>query len=1206
MFTHLHLHTEYSLLDGLIKVKPLVKKIKELGMTSCAITDHGVMYGLYEFWTECKANGIKPIIGCEVYVAKRSRFDKDPKKDKRRYHLTLLAKNEEGYHNLIRLCSLAHLEGFYTKPRVDKELLAKYSKGIIATTGCAASPVNRNLIHGKIKTAYKWARFFKENFEDFYVEIQRNGVKECEDAIPLMLQLAKELNLPLVATCDSHYLNKGEHNIQEINWCIRDAKLLTDNTRNKKWSEEFYIKSSEEMEELFKDIPEAIMNTQKIADSVELYSIKYDRVQPMFWNISENISTREILKELSYVGASKKYNTKYDHKNLVVCDEWIDINLNHSNELKKMQIIDENESSSFKIRKDIKQRLDYELEVIHNKGYDDYFLVVSDFLKWSKNNGIMCGVRGSVGGALTAFVTEITDIDPIRWELYFERFLNPERLSPPDIDCDIQDDRRHEVVEYLKMRYGENNCSLICALGRLKTRAAIRDVSRVMGIDLKIADKLSKMVVVKFGKPYSAAEMMQKVEEFKLEVNKDPKLVEMIEIVKKIENMPRQTGTHACGLLITPKPVIEYIPLQLDKEKRITCQIEMKPLEEMGLMKFDLLGLANLTIIKNTVNLVERYHKINIDPWKIPHNDPKTFDLLQKGDTDAVFQLESEGMKKYLRELKPTEVDDICFMCAAYRPGPMQFIQPYIDCKHGKKEPEYLIEELKPILSTTYGYAIYQEQVIRIAVEIAGYSMGQADMLRRAMGKKVKEIMEGERIKFIEGCKKNGYDEIIGNQLFDYLMPFADYGFNKSHSAGYAMLAYQTAYLKANYPIEFLAGLMQSDLLVPDKLKRDIEMAKSLNIEVLQPSINKSELLFTIDEGRVRFGLGGIKTISRKAVELLVEERKLNGNFKSIDDIVYRLGTTNLTKSNLETLIKCGVLDEFGNRAQLLSIIPDLYAKYTKNKTNTEQVDIFSTFFVEENTSNLLISNTQLPNIPDFDNKVKVAWENSFLGTYFSEHPLNLFGDFYKNGIVCKIEDVHSLKVGSKIRLLSILKSVKKIVTKKDGKPMAFVKLEDLSAEIEGVIFSSSYEKIVSKNNDFKTDSLYVITGKVSEKESIISIMVDDMVLVESTEDLVKFKPLNIENPQTEKKFQNSNTKIKIPNEKLNEESFVKHIKIDITGIKDMIILKRIKQILSMNYGEVSVTIKMNSEGKTIERLLSNKIPFDNSVQNLLESYIYN
>lgn len=1201
MFTHLHLHTEHSLLDGLIKVKPLVKKLKELGMNSCAITDHGVMYGLYEFWSECKANGIKPIIGCEVYVAPRSRF----RRDKKRYHLTLLAKNEVGYHNLIKLCSLGHLEGFYTKPRVDRELLRKYSEGIIATTGCAASPVNKNLMSGKIKRAYSWAKFFKSIFSDFYVEVQKNGIAECENAIPLMLKLATDLELPVVATCDSHYLNKGDENIQEINWCIRDAKLMSDDTRNKKWSNEFYVKSDEEMRELFKDIPEAVENTQKIADSVEIYSIKYDRIQPLFWNKPDGISAKEILLDLCMVGAARRYPTPLDHKGNVVCDEWVDVKIVHYDALVKIDLIDSKASPIQKVRKDILERLNYELEVIHNKGYDDYFLVVSDFQNWGKKNGILCGVRGSAGGALSAYTCGITELDPLRWELYFERFLNPERMSPPDIDCDIDASRRHEVVEYIVDKYGQANCSLINALGRLKTRAAIRDVSRVMGIDLKLADQLSKMVIVKFGKPYSASEMMDKVEEFRTLVNSDPRLVNMIEVVKKIENMPRQTGTHACGLLMTPKPVMEYVPLQFDKEHRVTCQLEMKPLEELGLMKFDILGLTNLSIISNTLKLISHYKKIDVDIWKLPQDDALTFQLLQRADTDAVFQLESEGMKKYLKELVPSTVDDICFMCAAYRPGPMQFIPPYIQCKHGLREPEYLIEELKPILSNTFGYAIYQEQVIRIAVDIAGYTLGQADILRRAMGKKVKEIMEGEKIKFVDGCIAKGFSEEVANKLFDYLLPFADYGFNKSHSAGYAMIAYQTAYLKAHYPIEFVAGLMQSDLLVPDKLKRDIQMAKDKSIEVLSPSINHSELIFSIESSNsIRFGLGGIKTISRNAMEQLIEERK-NGKYKNFDDFIVRMIALSVTKSCIETLVKVGACDEFGNRAQLLQMLPELFSKYSKKPRDANQEDLFSILILrDEPIQKIEVSATPLPLCEDIDNKTKVSWEIDYLGTFFSEHPLNIYQEKATEMSILPIENVHTLDVGSKVQLLAIMKTVKKIFTKKDGKPMAFAKFEDLSGEIEGVLFNTSYEKILQnlqKNNpgaNLKENEVYYFTGKVSERDFVKSIMVDEMILISSPDQLSTIPKKNLPLQRPIQKISNVPTNIPFVEK-------IEQIKIDLSNINDIITLQKIKNILKNHLGAVKVFIKLKQGEEIVERSLANGIEYNEEVKSVLIDYLY-
>ena len=1175
MFTHLHLHTEYSLLDGLIRVKPLVKRLKELGMTSCAMTDHGVMYGLYEFWSECKANGIKPIIGCEVYVAARSRHDKDPKLDKKRYHLTLLAKNLEGYHNLLKICSVGQLEGMYYKPRVDREILAKYSKGIIVTTGCLSSPMNKNLLHGDREAAEDWVKFFIDNFEHVFVELQRNGVEESEKLIPTQIEIAKKYNLEMVATCDSHYINKADSDLQEINWCIRDANLLSDPERAKKWGDEFYVKSNEEMVELFKDIPEAITNTEKVANLVEAYSIKYDRVQPIFPGIEDGESAKTYLRKLCLYGSLLKFGKGEAREKLL---KFLNLTVEEDN-VKTIHIklgdalkyFKENPNLESDIPEHILKQINYELEIIDTKGYNDYFLIVSDFLNWAKLNGIVAGVRGSVGGSLVAFVTSITDIDPLKWELYFERFLNPQRPSPPDIDCDLQDDRRDEVVNYIGNKYGFDHLSAICALGRMKSRAAIRDVARVMGIDLAMADKLSKLVIVKFGKPYSIKDMMEKVKEFSDIVNSDPQLKKLIEVVSKIENMPRHASTHACGILITPKPVNEYVPLQYDKEGRIISQLEMKPLEELGLMKFDILGLANLTIIKNTLIAIEKYEGKHIDIWKIPEDDKATFDLLKRGDTTAVFQLESDGMKKYLRDLQPESLEDICFMCAAYRPGPMQFIPAYIDCKHGRKEPDYLIPELEPIVKNTYGFAIYQEQVIRIAVDIAGYTMGEADILRRAMGKKVKEIMIAEKAKFLEGCVKRGHTNEVAEKLFEYLMPFADYGFNKAHAAGYAMIAYQTAYLKAHYPIEFTIGLLESDLETADKLHRDVEEARNLGIEVLQPDVNKSKLMFGIEEKEgkncIRFGMGGIKTINRKVVEKIITERDKKGPFKHFDDLVGRVGIGDLTKKTLEVLIETGALDAFGSRTQLLTIMPTVWNKYTRLKDERNQESLFGDSKVMGESASLL------PNIEKETDKQKLVWERELLGTFFSNHPLRNYTYLIDNEKILSINKALEGELNKPVLLLVILKETKKIISKKNGKPMAFLKLEDLETVMDSVLFNTTYEKYKDK---LKDGEIYLISGKINERNDQKSLLIDSI------------EPIN-DHTEVLTKLENSPV-MKLENEPIKKKKPVS-ILIDVSNTEDKDLLKRLKESIKNNPGEKEVVLRFKDSNETIvEKTLSTKI----------------
>lgn len=1247
MFTHLHLHTNYSLLDGLIHIKKLGSKLKESGMTACAMTDHGVMYGVYDFYSACKESGVKPIYGCEVYVAPRSRFDKDPKKDKKRYHLTLLAQNLTGYHNLIKIVSAGHLDGFYTKPRVDREILEKYSEGIIATSGCAASPVNRNLLHNNKDLAYAWAEFFKEIFPGrFFVEIQRNGIPECENAIPSMLELAKYFNLDVVATCDSHYLNKEDSNIQEVSFCIRDAKLLSDENRQKKWSDEFYVKTHDEMVELFKDIPEAVENTQKVADMVESFSIKYDRVQPTYEQyLKVGYTPQTELREITYNGIIKRYLYQYRKSDNPYLQEILKaenpslllINYISNPDLYNNQLaLQINIPNSDKIwtLKELINRTNYELKVIHDKGYDDYFLVVADFLNWSKANGIAAGVRGSVGGAITAYLTGISDICPLRWELYFERFLNPERSSPPDIDSDLQADKRHLVVDYIQNKYGKENCSLILALGKLTTRSAIRDVCRVMGISLVIADKLSKMVPVLFGKVYKMKKVMDEVPEFKTEIEKDEKLIKMVEIVKKIEDMPRQTGVHACGMIITPKPIVEYVALQHDKEGRVTAQLEMKPVEELGLMKFDILGLENLGIISHTLELIEKYKHVKLDILNITHNDKTTFELLQKGDTDAVFQLESEGMKKYLKELRPTNVDDICFMCAAYRPGPMQYITPYINRKYGKEKVTYLIPEMESIVSDTFGFAIYQEQVIRIAVDIGGYTMGEADMLRRAMGKKVKEIMDKEGEKFVLKCLAKGFTEEIANKLFDYMKPFADYGFNKSHSAGYAMIAYQTAYLKANYPVEFLAGVMQTDLEDSKKIKRDVIMAKKMNISILPPDINKSAVSFAIENGSVRFGLGGIKGSSRKLAELIIEERLKNGDYTNLDDVVFRVGAQACSKSNMELLIKVGVFDNFGNRAQLLEVLPIILNKYIIKKSDTNQVDMFG-LLNSAKTSNEFTHATAtfLPQKSDLEDKIKISTENEALGTFFSTHPLLKFNDRIDNVKFICLESANTQNDGTRIRGIFLLQKAKKILTKKDKKPMIMCKVEDFTGEMDAVLFTSAYEKLFPNGEiNIKEGDVYIFEGKVNSRDSKLnsddndemeitkSLMLDNIQVINELVELDKYSNLknikkyekniieekNIEDEVLENIMQNSDNEEYIPpaydsnsvvdNSTSNIETQAitkdeKHkVRIDLRFEEDKSKLQQIKELLMNNKGYVEVSLLFRSGSDDIEKKMKDGI----------------
>jgi DNA polymerase III subunit alpha len=1057
-FVHLHLHSEYSLLDGVSKIKALLNRVKELGMSSCAITDHGVLYGAFEFWSYANEIGVKPIIGCEVYIAPESRKKRAAGDTGKKYHhLTLLAKNYEGYLNLVKLVSLGHVEGFYYKPRVDRELLSKYSKGIIATTGCPGSPINWALLNNKEELAHDWMKFLTSTFDDVYFEIMRASIEELADLEAKQREFNdKHYQIPYIATVDSHYVGKDDHKIQEIAWCIADGKQLADPERRTYGSNEFYIKSPQEMNELFADFPEAVENTQKVADLVENYSITFDRIQPKFNKLPKNKDAKAYLKDLVY----ERFSTRYPD-----------------------------------LTDDLKDRIEYELNIIHEKGYDDYFLVVQDYVNWAWSQNIIVGPgRGSGAGSIVAYILGITNIDPIRWGLFFERFLNPERNSPPDFDIDFQDDRRDELFQYMSDTYGHDCTSFILTFGRLKTKAAIRDVARVMGIDLSIADKLSKMVIVKFGRVHTVDMMMNEVPEFKQMVDSSPELQELTGYVRKLENVARHVSIHACGYLVTPKPIVDYIPIQIETKggDRVVTQIEGGPLEYLGLMKFDFLGLANLTIIKNTLTQIEYTQNKKVDINEIEFDDEHTFkEIFQKGNTTGVFQFESDGMKKYLRDLEPTRMEDLFFMTSAYRPGPMKYIPDYIERKKGKQETTYLHPDLESILKNSYGFAIYQEQVMKIAEVFAGYSLGEADMLRRAMGKKKPEIMALEKEKFIKGAEKKGHPKDLAEKVFAYLEPFADYGFNLSHAAAYSVISYHTAYLKAHYPLEFMAGIMQTDLGNADKISRDLIEAKEMGIRVLPPDINESYVDFKIEKGdSIRFGIGAIKGSSEKIMHWIVEERKENGPYIDFDDIVKRVGTTHLSKKDLENLIKVGAMDKFGGRNQLLAIVDTVFEK-VQNDAKKNAGGQTGLFGLMDNSSQNNFDKTQLPVVDSENDQDRIMWEREMLGTFLSSHPLEKHLKLLTNKSIDTISSSKRIEANKETQILCTISSKKIIFTKSSGKPMAFVTLSDMSNKIEGVIFPDTYTRLkesIIENRPF------VISGKVSVRDGEKSIIVDDIL----------------------------------------------------------------------------------------------------------------
>ncbi len=1049
MFTHLHLHTEYSLLDATIRIPELIEKLKSSGMNSCAITDHGSMYGVFKFYTAMKEAGLKPIIGCEIYVAPRGMDQKEFGIDNKYFHLILLAKNLVGYKNLMKIVSVAHMDGFYYRPRIDFETLSKYTEGLISTSACLAGPLSSALLEEKYDLALERAKSYAEIFKDnFYIEVQRNGMDEQEIANEGLMKIAKELKLPIVATCDSHYLNKEDAEIQEILWCISDGNTMDDPNRRTMPTNEFYVKTPEEMKTLFKDLPEAIANTQKIADSIEDYDISFGRIEPHFLDLPEGKTPKEFLKELSFEGLKEKYP---------------------------------------KIDKELTDRVDYELKIIDDKGYNDYFLVVRDFVIFCRDNGIVVGMRGSGCGSVVAFAIGITDIEPISWELYFERFLNPERPSPPDFDIDIADKRRDEVIQYAVTKYGEENVKQIGTFSKLRTRQAIRDVSRVTGVDLEIADQLSKMVEILFGKAKDIDYMIEHNPEFAEIINSSEKTRHLAEVVRKVSGLCRGVSTHACGVIITPDPVVNYAPIQRDAHGGGLgmTQYEMFDIEPVGLMKFDFLGLRNLNIIGSTIKKIERSKGEIIYLMKLDQHDKQTFKLIQSGHTIGVFQLESEGMKRTIRSLKPETLEDLCYIIAAYRPGPMQFISEYADVKEGKKKPEYIFDELEPVLKVTNGVITYQEQVIKIAQVVAGYSLGKADVLRRAMGKKKIEVMEAEKPKFVEGAKERGFDAKKVELLWEKLLLFANYGFNKAHSASYATIAYRTAYLKAHFPIQFMASLLEGDLDNFDRVIKDLNECERLGIDVLPPTINKSGYYFEVeDDVNIRFGLGGIKNVGEDIIKNIVNERKANGNFEHLDDFVHRM-SDKITKRAIEYLVMSGTMDEFGDRNALLNIVPTVFEKFKSASRSIAagQIDIFS--LDESKDKKSKIGKTPLPNIEKTPVKQALEWEKELLGIYFTSHPLDTLQEFFESKNCISLREALEKKNHELVILGVMVNKIRKITTRK-GEVMAFLTVEDKSGMTEIVMFPKLYKQLREKLEGNKPMLVEVRVSIKDGKSSLI------------------------------------------------------------------------------------------------------------------------
>ena len=1065
-FTHLHVHTEYSLLDGFSRVKTLVKRAKEKGMTAVAITDHGCMFGAIDFYKAAKAEGIKPIIGCEVYTAPRKLTDKDPNYDKHQGHLVLLAKDMTGYKNLIKIVSKSYVDGFYYKPRTDMDELKKHSQGLIALSACLAGDVPRAIMNGNYDKARKLAMEYREIFGNgnYYLEIQDHGLPEQKQVNTEVVRLSRELNIPLVATNDVHYVDKDDAKIQDILMCLQMQKTIDDENRMKFPSDEFYLKSREEMEQLFPELEEALDNTNEIAErcNVEFEFHKYHLPR---YDVPEGYTTNGYFRELCKKGLVERYGED--------CPE------------------------------EYKERLEYELNTIENMGYVEYFLIVWDFINFAKQNNIMVGPgRGSAAGSIVAYTLKITDIDPMKYSLLFERFLNPERVSMPDIDIDFCYERREEVIDYVKRKYGEDHVAQIITFGTMGAKIAIRDVARVLNVSYNKADQIAKEIPFELGMTIDKA--MDSNPTLVELYESDAEAREVIDISKRLEGTLRHASTHAAGVVIARNPVDEYVPLYKHQDS-ITTQFTMTTLEELGLLKMDFLGLRTLTVIRDALDLIELNRDIkgyteHIDFSKMEYDDDEVFETLSQGNTLGVFQLESSGMRNFMKQLKPNSFEDIVAGISLFRPGPMDSIPTYIENKNNPEKVTYINDKLRPILEVTYGCLVYQEQVMQVVRDLAGYSYGRSDLVRRAMSKKKMDVMEEERQYFIHGkfddegnieipgCIRNGISEEDANKIFDDMIDFARYAFNKSHAAAYGVLAYETAYLKVHYPVEFMAALMTSIMGNSDKVVEYIRECNAIGIPVNPPDINKSFSKFSVEGDSIRFGLAAVKNVGVNIIENIVKEREENGEFKDFVDFAKRLDTKDTNKRVVESLIKCGAFDQISeNRATLMagyeSVLESISMDRKKNVQG--QISLFDAFSAQVDEAPEMQLSTNLPVVREFSEKERLNMEKEVLGMYLSGHPLSEYKSELDRKTSINMKKINELKEDEKTYMklrdreviMGGMVIAKRIMTTKRNEIMAFITLEDLYGTIEVVVFPQTLKKFNILLND---DSIILIKGAIS------------------------------------------------------------------------------------------------------------------------------
>ncbi|MGM0688705.1 MAG: DNA polymerase III subunit alpha [Bacillota bacterium] len=1100
-FVHLHCHSEYSLLDGAARVDKMIGRAVELGMPALAVTDHGTMFGIIDFYRAAKAAGIKPILGCEIYVSHRSRFQKEAKIDDSQYHLVLLAENDTGYRNLMRLVSAGYLEGFYYKPRVDRELLEECSEGLIALSACLAGEIPTMILNGQLEKAFEAARYYRDLFgpNNFFLELHDHGIPEQKTVNKVLADISRKEGIPLVASNDVHYLSKEDAAVHDVLLCIQTGKTVDETDRMKFESQEFYFKAADEMADLFSEFPDAISNSLRIAERCNVEKDFSQRHLPEF-RLPDGIDPNIYLKERCYEGLKWRYAA---------------------------------------VTPEMQERLDYELRVIQQMDYANYFLIIWDLIEYAKKEKVIVGPgRGSAAGSLVAYCLGITNIEPLQHGLLFERFLNPERISMPDIDIDFCDDKRDRILQYVCDKYGQERVAQIITFGTMAARAAVRDVGRALAIPYAEVDRIAKLIPME-PKMTIARALRQSTELQAL--YREEQYRKLLDTSMAVEGMPRHASTHAAGVVIAREPLVNHVPLYKTADSAVVTQFPMGTLEDLGLLKMDFLGLKTLSIIGEALENIEKRHNKSINIDQIPLDDPATYEMLSQGETTGTFQLESTGMRSVLRELIPNKFEDIIAVVALYRPGPMEQIPVFVQSKHGKKQIKYAHPVLEPILNETYGVIVYQEQIMEIAARMAGFTLGQADLLRRAIGKKKLQILDEQQELFISGCMKNGYSKDLAVKIYDLILKFASYGFNKSHAAAYALIAYQTAYLKANYPTEYMAALMTIYYSNSDKVALYIADCRRMGIEILPPDINESETHFTVVGGkRIRFGLAAVKNVGLGAIESIGRARQ-EKPFASMRDFVSRIDLHSCNRKVLESLVKCGVFDSLGgHRAQYLAALEDILAQgqAVQRERENGQISMFS--LMETSVQEELLEDN-LPAIEPFTDKERLSLEKEMLGLFISGHPLEPYRPVLER--IPKL--INCAELGDagdnrKVQVGGIIVAVRRFYTKKN-KQMAFVKLEDLTGGVELVVFPDLFER---QSALLEEDNLVLVEGRTDFKEEE-----DIKIIVES------LKPIN-----REQKFFSL----------LIEENH------------DRKVLESLKDTLVAEIGEIPVCLYFKKDGKTL------------------------